>query len=53
MKEDLWKGLCETDLPRIWIPKQEHIHFIDKIPLLGTGKVDLKRVKEIACKLVS
>ncbi len=51
-KDDLWKGLCETDLPRIWIPKQEHIRFIEEIPLLGTGKVDLKRVKAIACKLV-
>ncbi len=48
MKEDLWKGLCETDLPKLWIPKQEHIQFIEEIPLLGTGKIDLKKMKELA-----
>ncbi|MGH7830403.1 MAG: AMP-binding enzyme, partial [Candidatus Binatia bacterium] len=46
--EQLWNRLNQTDLPKLWIPKREDIHPIDAIPVLGTGKVDLGRVKAIA-----
>jgi acyl-[acyl-carrier-protein]-phospholipid O-acyltransferase / long-chain-fatty-acid--[acyl-carrier-protein] ligase len=45
---DLWDKLCETDLPRLWLPKCEHLIQISEIPALGTGKVDLRRLKQMA-----
>ena len=46
--EELWEQLNKSDLPKLWIPKRENIHCIDSIPLLGSGKVDLKQVKALA-----
>jgi acyl-[acyl-carrier-protein]-phospholipid O-acyltransferase/long-chain-fatty-acid--[acyl-carrier-protein] ligase len=47
----LWSRLCESDLPKLWIPKQENLHHIDAIPTLGTGKVDLKVVRALALEM--
>jgi acyl-[acyl-carrier-protein]-phospholipid O-acyltransferase/long-chain-fatty-acid--[acyl-carrier-protein] ligase len=44
----LWERLCQTELPRLWLPKREELHFIDAIPTLGTGKVDLRAVRQLA-----
>ena len=46
--EALWERLSETDLPKLWIPKRENVVQIDAIPTLGTGKVDLRRVRQLA-----
>ena len=46
--ERLWNQLNQTGLPKLWIPKREDIHPIDAIPVLGTGKVDLRKVKMMA-----
>jgi acyl-[acyl-carrier-protein]-phospholipid O-acyltransferase/long-chain-fatty-acid--[acyl-carrier-protein] ligase len=46
--DELWEKLNQSDLPKLWIPKRENIHCIDAIPLLGSGKVDLKKVKQLA-----
>jgi len=46
--DELWEKLNQSDLPKLWIPKRENIHPIDAIPLLGSGKVDLKKVKQLA-----
>ena len=46
--ELLWERLTETDLPRLWIPKRDSLLPIEAIPTLGTGKVDLRRIKELA-----
>ncbi|MFQ5543656.1 MAG: acyl-[ACP]--phospholipid O-acyltransferase [Nitrospiria bacterium] len=45
---ELWKRLSETDLPKLWIPKKEHFYGIEEIPILGTGKTDLRQVKAVA-----
>jgi acyl-[acyl-carrier-protein]-phospholipid O-acyltransferase/long-chain-fatty-acid--[acyl-carrier-protein] ligase len=45
---ELWAGLNESALPRLWIPKREHLVPIDKIPTLGTGKVDLQGLRQLA-----
>ncbi len=50
---DLWEQLSSTPLPRLWIPKKDDIHFIESIPTLGTGKVDLRRVRDLAASLAS
>jgi acyl-[acyl-carrier-protein]-phospholipid O-acyltransferase/long-chain-fatty-acid--[acyl-carrier-protein] ligase len=47
-KEELWQRLNDTELPKLWIPKRDDLHPIDSIPVLGSGKADLKRVKALA-----
>jgi acyl-[acyl-carrier-protein]-phospholipid O-acyltransferase / long-chain-fatty-acid--[acyl-carrier-protein] ligase len=44
----LWERLCQTGLPRLWLPKREDLHFVESIPTLGTGKVDLRAVRQLA-----
>jgi acyl-[acyl-carrier-protein]-phospholipid O-acyltransferase/long-chain-fatty-acid--[acyl-carrier-protein] ligase len=46
--ETLWDRLNETDLPKLWIPRRDSLHCIGEIPTLGTGKVDLRRLKQLA-----
>ena len=45
---ELWERLCRTGLPRLWLPKREDLHFVESIPTLGTGKVDLRGVRQLA-----
>ena len=45
---ELWDRLCHTELPRLWLPKREDLHLIGSIPTLGSGKVDLRRVRALA-----
>lgn len=40
--------LSACDLPNLWKPKADSFLRIDTFPMLGTGKLDLRRVKEIA-----
>jgi hypothetical protein len=35
-------------MPKLWLPKRDDLRFIEVIPTLGTGKVDLRSVREIA-----
>lgn len=44
----LWDALSASGLPRLWIPKREDIRHIDVVPTLGTGKVDLRAVRQRA-----
>jgi acyl-[acyl-carrier-protein]-phospholipid O-acyltransferase/long-chain-fatty-acid--[acyl-carrier-protein] ligase len=46
--ELVWKGLSDSGLPKLWIPKQKDLRRIDELPTLGTGKVDIRRLKETA-----
>ena len=36
-------------VPNLWIPKQ--IKLVDEIPVLGTGKLDLRKIKEVTAQL--
>jgi acyl-[acyl-carrier-protein]-phospholipid O-acyltransferase / long-chain-fatty-acid--[acyl-carrier-protein] ligase len=47
-KEEIWNKLNQTDLPKLWIPKRNDLHPIDSLPVLGSGKVDLKKIKALA-----
>jgi acyl-[acyl-carrier-protein]-phospholipid O-acyltransferase/long-chain-fatty-acid--[acyl-carrier-protein] ligase len=49
--EELWRRLSETDLPKLWLPKLENIHRVEQLPVLGTGKLDLRRVRTLASDL--
>jgi acyl-[acyl-carrier-protein]-phospholipid O-acyltransferase/long-chain-fatty-acid--[acyl-carrier-protein] ligase len=46
--EELWAKLNQTNLPKLWLPKRENLYQIEAIPVLGTGKVDLRKAKMIA-----
>jgi len=46
--EQLWAMLNDSELPKLWIPKRDNIYLIDAIPVLGTGKIDLRAVKTLA-----
>jgi acyl-[acyl-carrier-protein]-phospholipid O-acyltransferase/long-chain-fatty-acid--[acyl-carrier-protein] ligase len=43
---DLRKKLADAGLPNLWIPRI--VKKVEAIPVLGTGKLDLKRCKELA-----
>jgi acyl-[acyl-carrier-protein]-phospholipid O-acyltransferase/long-chain-fatty-acid--[acyl-carrier-protein] ligase len=51
--EELLRRLRDTNLPRLWIPRKEGFFQIEALPVLGTGKLDLKRIKETARILAS
>jgi acyl-[acyl-carrier-protein]-phospholipid O-acyltransferase/long-chain-fatty-acid--[acyl-carrier-protein] ligase len=49
--DEICRKLGEAGLPPIWIPSPDSFHQIDEIPILGTGKLDLKRVKDLALEV--
>jgi acyl-[acyl-carrier-protein]-phospholipid O-acyltransferase/long-chain-fatty-acid--[acyl-carrier-protein] ligase len=51
--EELWRRLSETDLPKLWLPKLENIHRVEELPVLGTGKLDLRGVRARALELAN
>jgi acyl-[acyl-carrier-protein]-phospholipid O-acyltransferase/long-chain-fatty-acid--[acyl-carrier-protein] ligase len=51
--DQLWHQLNTSELPKLWIPKKDHLYRIESIPLLGSGKVDLKKIKEMAVERVA
>jgi acyl-[acyl-carrier-protein]-phospholipid O-acyltransferase/long-chain-fatty-acid--[acyl-carrier-protein] ligase len=46
--ETLHKLMAGTDLPNLWKPGRDCYVAVDDLPLLGTGKLDLKGIKEAA-----
>ncbi|MGE3807412.1 MAG: AMP-binding protein, partial [Gemmataceae bacterium] len=49
---NLWKQLNTKGLPNLWVPAERDFYQVPEIPILGTGKLDLKKVKEIALERV-
>jgi acyl-[acyl-carrier-protein]-phospholipid O-acyltransferase/long-chain-fatty-acid--[acyl-carrier-protein] ligase len=45
---DLIKKLPERGLPNLWIPGERDFFEVPELPCLGSGKLDLKRVAELA-----
>ena len=43
--------LAGCDLPALWKPKANQFVHIDAIPILGTGKMDLRGIKNLAASL--
>ena len=43
--------LAETGLPTLWIPSQDGFIEIAEIPILGTGKLDLKGIRQTALEV--
>ena len=45
---ELLEKLKESDMPNIWIPKAGDFHHVETLPLLGSGKLDLRKLKDLA-----
>jgi acyl-[acyl-carrier-protein]-phospholipid O-acyltransferase/long-chain-fatty-acid--[acyl-carrier-protein] ligase len=43
--------LNEIGLPNLWIPRQDAFFKVDALPCLGSGKLDLRRIRELALSL--
>ena len=42
--------LPQLDLPNLWKPRADQFYHIEALPMLGTGKLDLRKVRELAVK---
>ncbi|MCL2005539.1 MAG: AMP-binding protein [Planctomycetaceae bacterium] len=51
--EEICKLLQQSGLPNIWIPYTKDFLQVESIPILGTGKLDLRAVKDLAEKVAS
>ncbi len=49
LKECLEK-LPQADLPNLWLPRTNQFFHVDALPQLGTGKLDLRKVRELAAQ---
>jgi acyl-[acyl-carrier-protein]-phospholipid O-acyltransferase/long-chain-fatty-acid--[acyl-carrier-protein] ligase len=43
--------LAQCDLPALWKPRPNQFFHVDALPVLGTGKIDLRGVKALASAL--
>jgi acyl-[acyl-carrier-protein]-phospholipid O-acyltransferase/long-chain-fatty-acid--[acyl-carrier-protein] ligase len=48
---EMGQKLAERGLPNLWVPGDRDYYEVKELPLLGTGKLDLKRVKELALEV--
>jgi acyl-[acyl-carrier-protein]-phospholipid O-acyltransferase/long-chain-fatty-acid--[acyl-carrier-protein] ligase len=46
--QQIWQSLMASGLPKLWIPKPDDIRMIESLPMLGTGKVDLRAIRQVA-----
>jgi len=46
--DQIRQAMSEAGLPNIWIPSPDSFCQVEEIPVLGTGKLDLKGLKDLA-----
>ena len=44
-------GLAKSDLPSLWKPRPDQFVCVPGLPYLGTGKLDLRRLREMALEI--
>ena len=44
----VWDQLSKTSLPKLWLPRRDNIFAIESLPTLGSGKLDLRGLRELA-----
>ncbi len=49
--EELGQALQQAGLPNLFIPSRDSFLLVPEIPVLGTGKIDLKKLREVAQQL--
>jgi acyl-[acyl-carrier-protein]-phospholipid O-acyltransferase/long-chain-fatty-acid--[acyl-carrier-protein] ligase len=45
---DLLKKLPQLGLPNLWVPRPNQFFRVDALPRLATGKMDLRKIRELA-----
>ena len=50
--EALQQAATECDLPNLWKPRKDNFFPVADMPMLGSGKLDLKRIRQIAREFV-
>jgi acyl-[acyl-carrier-protein]-phospholipid O-acyltransferase/long-chain-fatty-acid--[acyl-carrier-protein] ligase len=50
--EDLRRELAEAGLPNLFLPSRESFVEVEQLPVVGSGKIDLRRIKQIALEAV-
>jgi acyl-[acyl-carrier-protein]-phospholipid O-acyltransferase/long-chain-fatty-acid--[acyl-carrier-protein] ligase len=48
--DEIHKALTAGRVPRLWIPSVRDFIPVEAIPITGTGKVDLRRLRELASR---
>lgn len=48
--ETVFRDFSAAELPNLWKPKRDQFIRVDALPVLGTGKTDLRKVKEMAAQ---
>jgi len=48
---EVLEKLASCDLPALWKPKSNQFVHVDAIPVLGTGKMDLRGIKALAAAM--
>ena len=43
--------LSHSDLPNLWLPRPNSFYRVASLPYLGTGKMDLRKLRELALEL--
>ena len=49
--EECLQKLAKSDLPALWRPRPDQFLRIEKLPYLGTGKLDLRKARELALEI--
>jgi acyl-[acyl-carrier-protein]-phospholipid O-acyltransferase/long-chain-fatty-acid--[acyl-carrier-protein] ligase len=49
--EECLEKLGKSDLPALWRPRPDQFLRIEKLPYLGTGKLDLRKARELALEM--
>lgn len=49
--EQIITAMREANIPNLWIPKIANFHQIEHLPLLGSGKPDLKKLQQMAVEI--
>ncbi len=49
----LLQNLPQLDLPNLWLPRKDQFFFVEEIPYLGTGKLDLRKIRDLATQFSS
>jgi acyl-[acyl-carrier-protein]-phospholipid O-acyltransferase/long-chain-fatty-acid--[acyl-carrier-protein] ligase len=49
--EECLEKLGKADLPALWRPRPDQFQRVEKLPYLGTGKLDLRKARELALEM--
>ena len=49
--EECLERLAKCDLPALWRPRPDQFLRVEKLPYLGTGKLDLRKARELALEI--